>query len=64
MSNQLMTLEQIKTALQDKKLYFIANKLKLSYPTLKKLADGKVKNCNYITIQKLSDYLRKPEFKV
>lgn len=56
-SKPLMSLNKITEALQDKRLYVIARKLDLSYPTIKKIADGKDKNYSYNTIKKLSEYL-------
>jgi hypothetical protein len=59
MSNDdLLSLEEIRSLLQDKKLYVIANATGLSYPTLKKLADGKSGNYTYGTLKSVSDYLR------
>ena len=58
MSNQeLLSLKEIQKQLQDKRLYVIARETKLSYPTIKKLADGKPDNYTYNTISKVSNYL-------
>lgn len=56
--DELMTLEEIKEQLQDKRLYVVARATKLSYPTVKKLADGKPENYTYNTIFKLTKYLK------
>lgn len=56
--DELMTLEEIQKQLQDKRLYVVARVTKLSYPTVKKLADGKPENYTYNTIFKLTKYLR------
>lgn len=55
---ELMTLEEIQKQLQDKRLYVVARATKLSYPTIKKLADGKPENYTYNTISKVSKYLK------
>lgn len=52
----MLSLEQIKTKLQDRKLYYIAQQIDVSYPTLKKLADGKEDNYTLDTIRKVSEY--------
>ena len=54
---ELMSLEEIREKLQDKRLYIVAKNTELSYPTVKKLADGKHENYTYNTIHKLSKYL-------
>ena len=54
---ELMSLEEIREKLQDKRLYIVAKLTELSYPTVKKLADGKPENYTYNTIFKLSKYL-------
>lgn len=55
---ELMSLEEIQNQLQDKRLYVVAKVTKLSYPTVKKLADGKLANYTYNTIFKVSKYLQ------
>jgi hypothetical protein len=55
--DELMSLEEIQAKLQDKRLYIVAKVTKLSYPTIKKLADGKPENYTYNTIFKVSKYL-------
>ena len=57
-----LSLEKIKELLKDKRLYVVAAATNLSYPTLKKLADGKDENYHYETLLTVSDYL-KPEKK-
>ncbi len=52
----MLSLEQIKTKLQDRKLYYIAQQINVSYPTLKKLADGQEDNYTLDTIRKVSEY--------
>lgn len=53
---KLLTLEQLKFMLSDKKLHVVAKSTGLSYPTIKRLADGKCDRFNLKTITALSDY--------
>lgn len=53
----LLTLEQIKINLADKRLYKVAEITGLSYPTLKKMADGKDANYTMATVQAVSQYI-------
>jgi|DEB0MinimDraft_4_1074332.scaffolds.fasta_scaffold13579_9 DNA-binding Xre family transcriptional regulator len=57
-NNNLLSLQEIQDLLQDKKLYVITKATGLSYPTLKKLADGKPENYTSRTLSKVSDYLK------
>lgn len=57
MSDTILSIEQIREGLKDKKLLVVANALDISYPTLKKLADGKDLNYTINVIRKVSDYL-------
>lgn len=60
MSNEeLLSLEDIQQLLKDKRLYVVSNATGLSFPTLKKMADGKKENFTYKTIKAISDYLKK-----
>ena len=60
MSNEeLLSLEDIKLLLKDKRLYVVSKATGLSFPTLKKMADGKKENFTYKTIKAVSDYLKK-----
>ncbi len=59
-NDDFLSLEEIKNLLADKRLYVIARKTGLSYPTIKKLADGKVENYTYKTLLLVNKYL-KPE---
>lgn len=56
-NTRLLSLEQMQNGLKDKKLYTVAELVGLSYPTLKKLADGKDTNPTYETIAAVSAYL-------
>ena len=58
-NNGLLTFKEIESLLKDRKLYIVAKKTGLSFPTLKKLADGKEGNFTYNTIKKVSEYLKK-----
>lgn len=53
----LLTLEEIKEALVDKRLYKVAEATGLSYPTLKKMADGEQANYTLATIHAVSLYI-------
>ena len=53
----LLTVDQISAMLQDRRLYVVAEKTGLSYPTLKDLADGVDKNYGVDTIRYVTDYL-------
>lgn len=57
MSEKLLSLSEIKTGLADKRLYKVAEITGLSYPTLKKLADGENSNYTMSTIKSVSDYI-------
>lgn len=60
MSNEeLLSLEDIQSLLKDKRLYVVSKATGLSFPTLKKMADGKKENFTYKTIKAISDYLKK-----
>ena len=60
MSNEeLLSFEDIQLLLKDKRLYVVSNATGLSFPTLKKMADGKKENFTYKTIKAISDYLKK-----
>jgi hypothetical protein len=57
MSNEeLLSLEDIQLLLKDKRLYVVSKATGLSFPTLKKMADGKKENFTYKTIKAVSDY--------
>ena len=55
----LLTLKQIEHGLKDKRLHSVAKKIDVSYPTLRKLADGVDKNYTYKTLEKVSKYIRR-----
>lgn len=55
--SDILTLLQIKDGLKDKRLYIVAKSTGLSYPTLKKLADGEDANYTRETLQKVSQYI-------
>lgn len=57
MNKKLLDLSDIKKGLSDRRLYKVAEVTGLSYPTLKKLANGDGSTCNMSTIQTVSDYL-------
>lgn len=57
MRKKILSLTEIRRLLQDRKLYVIADKTGLSYPTLKKLADGIDANYTLSTLEAVSEYL-------
>lgn len=59
MSTNILSLSEIKANLADKRLYKVAELTGLSYPTLKKLANGD--DCNYTmsTMKAVSAYISK-----
>lgn len=56
-ASELMTLQQIQDALKDRRLYVVAKETGLTYPTVKKMADGKELNYTLNTIKAVSRYL-------
>ena len=56
---EILNLKEIEAKLKDRKLQVVSQYTKLSFPTLKKLADGKEGNFTYNTIKSVSDYLQK-----
>jgi len=58
-NNQLLSLKEIQLLLKDKRLYIVSKATGLSFPTLKKMADGKEENFTIKTIKSISDYLKK-----
>ena len=56
--NDLMSLDEMKEALKKFKLYVVAKHTNISYPTIKKIADGKDENYTLKILTKLSNYLK------
>ena len=56
-NSEIMNLEVIKDGLQDKRLYTVAERTGVSYPTLKKLYDGEQANYTIDTLKKVTRYL-------
>jgi len=54
----MMTLEEIKKALQDRNLSRVAASTGISYNTVLKVANSKSKRVSYETVRALSAYLR------
>ena len=52
-----MTLQQIKSALQDRRPAMVAGATGLTIPTITAIRDGKSKRPAHDTVKKLSDYL-------
>ena len=53
----MMTIEEVREALRDRRLIVVASHTNLSYPTIKAILDGR-KNPKYETVKLLSDYLQ------
>lgn len=59
LNDNILPLEEIQKALEDKRLYKVAKTSGLSYPTLRKLAKGEDLNYTLGTLKAASDYIRK-----
>lgn len=55
-NNRVFSLEEMHFLLKDRRLYVVAKATGLSFPTLKKMVDGKGGNFTCKTIKTLSDY--------
>lgn len=55
----LLTVEQLKAKLQDRRLEVVANATGLHYNTLLTIRDSHVVNVKYETLTKLSEYFAK-----
>lgn len=55
----MMTLDDIISALHDRKATVVSQEVGLSYQTVWRVAKGDVRNVSYETVKKLSDYLSK-----
>lgn len=53
----MMTLEQVKCVLRDRKLRAVAEATGLSYDTVWRVASGRADRVSYETVRVLSDYL-------
>jgi hypothetical protein len=53
----MMSLEQVRAALQDRRLPAVAHGAGLTYGTVWRVARGQEKKVSYETIKRLSDYL-------
>ena len=56
-NDDILPLKEIQKYLVDKRLYVIAKRVKLSYPTLKKLANGLDYNYTVDTLKAISKYI-------
>ena len=54
---RIMTIEEVRSALRDRRLKMVADAVGLSYPTIKGVLDG-VTEPKYETIRLLSDYFQ------
>lgn len=57
----MMTLEQVRSALQDRTLTKVAAAAGLAYNTVLRVANGIDKNVSYDVVKRLSDYLSHPQ---
>ena len=55
--DRVMSLEEVRKALRDRRLIVVAAETNLSYPTIKAILDGRT-NPKYETVKLLSDYLQ------
>lgn len=55
----MLTLEQIRERLKDRRLTVVSKEIGVSYPAVLAIAKGESDNPNYKTIELLSDYLEK-----
>ena len=55
----MLTIEQIRTALQDRRIDVVADSAGVSYSTVRDIRSGTNTNPTYETTSKLSDYLER-----
>lgn len=53
----MLTLEQVREALQDRVLLTVSKKTDLSYDTVWRIANNRDKSVSYEVVKRLSDYL-------
>lgn len=53
----MLTIEEIRERLQDRRLAMVADSTGIHYVTLQAIRTGRVKNPSYDTVKALSDYL-------
>ncbi len=63
METKILSLDAIQDYLSDKRLYVVAKETGLSYPTLRKLADGVETNYTLSTIRAISEYVHSRNIK-
>lgn len=56
-NERIMTIEEVRAALRDRRLMIVAIETNLSYPTIKSILDGRT-SPRYETVKLLSDYLQ------
>jgi hypothetical protein len=57
MQDQILPLDAIRKGLKDKRLYAVSEATEISYPTLKKLADGVESNYTISTLRAVTRYI-------
>lgn len=57
----MMTLDQIRSALDDRILYVVADRTGIHRNTIAKIKNGKIENPTYCVMKKISDYLSSQE---
>lgn len=60
-NSELLSLEEISKKLKDRKLHVVSEATGLSFPTLRKLTEGKTKEYHYSTLLSISNYFKKEE---
>jgi len=57
MNEEILSLNEIQNGLKDMRLYLVAKRIGVSYPTLKKLSEGKDLNYTSKTLKTVSKYI-------
>lgn len=57
----MLTLEQVRKSLEDRKLTVVAQATGLSYDTVWRVQRGDIKAVSYDVVKRLSDYLEGPQ---
>ena len=58
MNQEILSFEEIKEFLKDKRLYIVCQNTNLSYPTVMKLAKGEDHNYTIDTLRSISSYIK------
>ena len=60
-NKELLSLEEISKKLKDRKLQVVSSATGLSFPTLRKLTEGKTTEYHYSTLVSISNYFKKED---